>query len=425
MSSFPLEAFEYKAGDPFQEKEKDKGKAKNNKETTSLEDIFYKESNGARLNQKIGHESFIEPNENEPQKFIPFWKMSPQGGVYIGPGTERIYTGAANSNSTSLLGLDHDPEVILFNKINLALIKISKTREEYLEARKSSDWTNLLEKIDQENYIKEMNISEAEISLLKDANNESFWERKVVQSENFQSFEKEKGSNQEKNVNYLHSDEKFMKIKKMATDGNIVFLKVDYNHFAYNFFSRIIIDEIFRDQDSMDITSFSQKVQSYKDNFKTEEQKFPRDIDLWISNLTKNQLFQVIDEIIFQFTQSNTQVASFQSLLSKQEILKNLEDSKILDIRTIFNKIKEKNLSISTLDISNAHHENYVGNNFILLFEMVSENFNNDGKKIMILWTSRNLGTYLRSILPLAKSITENAFKGAKNLCSCKKKLWF
>ncbi len=80
-------------------------------------------------------QSFFSPNEYGPQFAVPLIQGAPEG-VYITVGTERAFTVASSTPEIShLLIVDADPMVILFNKINIALLKASPSQKFFREFR--------------------------------------------------------------------------------------------------------------------------------------------------------------------------------------------------------------------------------------------------------------------------------------------------
>jgi hypothetical protein len=82
-------------------------------------------------------QSFYSPNEYGPQFVAPLMAGAPQG-VYITVGTERAFTVAAVTPEIShLLIADADPNITMFNQVNIALLKISPNQKFYREFRKN------------------------------------------------------------------------------------------------------------------------------------------------------------------------------------------------------------------------------------------------------------------------------------------------
>ena len=87
--------------------------------------------------RKVGHFSFLCPNELSPFKQTAILDKAPSKGVYLGLGTERSFfaLGIAAYKFEYVILADHDPAVIYFNEINLALIEAAKTLDDYIALR--------------------------------------------------------------------------------------------------------------------------------------------------------------------------------------------------------------------------------------------------------------------------------------------------
>lgn len=90
---------------------------------------------------KLGHFSFLCPNELKPFNQSAILSQAPIGGVYVALGTDRglFALGVANFKFEHLILADHDPAVIYFNEINLAMIGAAKNLNEYLSLRFTSN----------------------------------------------------------------------------------------------------------------------------------------------------------------------------------------------------------------------------------------------------------------------------------------------
>jgi hypothetical protein len=167
---------------------------------------------------------FLAPNEEYPQDALKAYRKLKEG-VYVSVGTERGFIAAASSpNVTHLLLLDRDDGIGIFNKINILLLKMAKDREHYLELRLrpsgpvwdtaavaaglSMDERNFLFK-----YVLEWN---------KHVSHNSFFDIYHDKPRQF-IFPKFKG------VNYLHDNELFKKIQKMAKEDKIDVGIVSFN----------------------------------------------------------------------------------------------------------------------------------------------------------------------------------------------------
>jgi hypothetical protein len=90
--------------------------------------------------------SYVVPNERRPQDARPVLEKASHG-IYVAVGTERGFIGAALANADRLVLLDRDPQVVLFNRINAALLRISRDREDYLHLRRSATEAEWKERI--------------------------------------------------------------------------------------------------------------------------------------------------------------------------------------------------------------------------------------------------------------------------------------
>jgi hypothetical protein len=90
--------------------------------------------------------SFVVPNERHPEDMRAILEHSP-GGAYMTVGTERGFIGAALGRGiTHLVLMDLDPAVILYDRTNIALLRLARTREEYSRLRSKAgrrEWVSL------------------------------------------------------------------------------------------------------------------------------------------------------------------------------------------------------------------------------------------------------------------------------------------
>lgn len=103
----------------------------------SQEEVF--NSLGLGVPQKwrpLKDSKFLGPRERDPKLLKPFVKHS-NGGLYMSVGTERGLMGAVLSGADRLLLLDIDPNAVMYNRVNIALLKASKAgdRNHYLHLR--------------------------------------------------------------------------------------------------------------------------------------------------------------------------------------------------------------------------------------------------------------------------------------------------
>lgn len=167
---------------------------------------------------------FVAPNEEYPQDAKPIFRRAIEG-AYVSVGTERGFIAAANATNIShLILVDTNPGVVQFNQINVALLKISKTREEYLKLRthpRLSEWTRALNKAREKGYI-----SSAESEYTR--NSFSKWKELMAENTKFKSFHAKINNDRRfKGTNYLYDNKLFSKVQKMAKDNKIVTSKAE------------------------------------------------------------------------------------------------------------------------------------------------------------------------------------------------------
>jgi len=226
---------------------------------------------------------YLAPNENYPQKALSIFQKA-QAGAYITVGTERGFIAAANSpNVTHLVLLDNNISVVAFNKINTILLKMAKTREDYLRLRFGGGFyskpflqaliqmaklvparwrehandpfldllgdskINALEEAYREVFpgrdykafmeeARQSGLSKEEINFLETCRNShegktniQIWDEVVNGGFSFGKFHRESlpGVGKFSGVNYLYNEEAFTKLSRMAKEGRILSGLVD------------------------------------------------------------------------------------------------------------------------------------------------------------------------------------------------------
>ncbi|MBL7555282.1 MAG: hypothetical protein JNM24_05620 [Bdellovibrionaceae bacterium] len=101
-------------------------------------------------NEKMFKSPSLVPNEPQPAISQPILNAAPAGAL-ISVGTERAFSAAAVApHFTHLLMVDMDPNVILFNRFNLALLKLAAgDRATYLHLRLKAKPTELVQRASQ------------------------------------------------------------------------------------------------------------------------------------------------------------------------------------------------------------------------------------------------------------------------------------
>jgi hypothetical protein len=166
---------------------------------------------------------YLAPNERYPATAAPVFENAPLG-VYVTVGTERGFMSASlTPKATHLVLIDIDPEVILFDRINTLLLKISENREDYLNLRLTDSQTIWIERA------KALNFDPESILLLGSPETEKFWNTHIRSFE-FKEFYIDPRTSPTlmfKNANYLFYDERYWVISKLAKEDKIATLLID------------------------------------------------------------------------------------------------------------------------------------------------------------------------------------------------------
>ncbi len=153
---------------------------------------------------------FLAPNEVNPEHAMPILNtMKP--GTLVSVGTERgfLYAGIS-THVRSLLLVDIDPAVVMFNRINVALLKAAKNREDYLYLRLNAG----------KEIWQSRGILDSKSGIWE-------WWRKYVQydpnstSSNINFFMHDKESGHFTKANYLFFDKQFARVKELADNNRI------------------------------------------------------------------------------------------------------------------------------------------------------------------------------------------------------------
>lgn len=154
---------------------------------------------------------YVIPNEIYPEEAKNIWQQAPKG-AYISVGTERGFIGASLTPlATHLILIDLVPEIVFFNRMNVLLLKISSSLNDYLSLRQATSFDRW-----QEAVMKTSDLSLQERELL---NSRIFFEKfKALQEEptaRLQNPSMFVGSS------YLRSDEQYHKLREMAQADRI------------------------------------------------------------------------------------------------------------------------------------------------------------------------------------------------------------
>ncbi|MCB0330514.1 MAG: hypothetical protein KDD70_12645 [Bdellovibrionales bacterium] len=165
---------------------------------------------------------FIHPNETHPQHARGLLAAL-KPGILISVGTERceVYAGLSD-NVTQLEQWDKNPEVVLCNSLNTALLAASTARVDYAEMRFNAtpqDWEAIARQ--------STDLHPFHAQLLSHKGAHEWWVKKVRQEPGFEKFHDAPGivawftDAPFEDANYLHSEEQFQRVHALAKAGRI------------------------------------------------------------------------------------------------------------------------------------------------------------------------------------------------------------
>lgn len=188
---------------------------------------------------------FVVPNERHPEDMRAILDTNP-GGAYVTVGAERGFIAAAMPGITHLVLADIDPDINTYNRTNVALLRLGRTRKEYVELRTNASkqlWVklardrglaDLLPLLDDEANIKawrkyqKNNLDASGFALVRDA-----WHRAIsaqlVRIGLVWDPYQENRKPEFVGGNYLRDDALFSKLKSMAERGRIQSILMDLN----------------------------------------------------------------------------------------------------------------------------------------------------------------------------------------------------
>jgi hypothetical protein len=187
---------------------------------------------------------FLAPNELHPEKAIPVLKEMKevfhgtrgreQTGAYLAVGTDRGFIHAGLANSSHLFLLDYDPKTVQFNRINIALLRLSQSREDYAYLRLTASRTEWLKRLD--------SVSKTErsaLAALELPENFGFWTFVRTIPDFVPFHEGRRGRYTSENAkepffvgtNYLLNDDPlFAKIQRLAKESKIETALIDFTN---------------------------------------------------------------------------------------------------------------------------------------------------------------------------------------------------
>lgn len=168
-----------------------------------------------------GNGDFVRPNELHPERARGILAHAPPG-AYLSVGTERGFIGAALAPAvTHLLLFDRSPEVAAYNRMNVALLRLARDREEYvrLRTRTGAKQIALLA------HARELGAGDQ--ALLRDAKAWRRWQR--WQEGSFLNVRQKPNPTRGAfaGSNYLYDEALFARVKGMADAGRIAVTRVN------------------------------------------------------------------------------------------------------------------------------------------------------------------------------------------------------
>ena len=162
---------------------------------------------------------FIAPNERRPYEMKPLIESAPEG-LYIGLGSERTWFALGHGEKwRGAILIDQNPNVAIYNQINLALLRVSENFTDYLRLRTSSDHRLWLEKITPSSNMKAL-----DRSALSDPRAFGFWRHCLLHEPILSSLDVVPISLQ---LTYLTDPEVFARLKNFVDQQPIEILTGD------------------------------------------------------------------------------------------------------------------------------------------------------------------------------------------------------
>lgn len=170
---------------------------------------------------------FVVPNERNTEdlrKLITAPSTALAKGIFVSVGSERAFMAAALARDKveTLVIVDIDPRILFFNRINKALLAVSRNREDYLRLRLEASFESILARVRET----DLTLSPENRAALEDSANWSWWSAQVQKANGWSEFHN-KDSDVYKGANYLFDDVLFNAISKLAKENRIVVLEAD------------------------------------------------------------------------------------------------------------------------------------------------------------------------------------------------------
>jgi len=175
---------------------------------------------------KFPSNRYVSPNELNPELAKPILEKT-INGVYLTVGTERAFIAAALSPSAEhVVILDYNPNITIYNNINIELLKASyspkmsvpEMRSRYLHLRFDADESEWIE------TFSHLSNADGRVFQAEEIREQyQFWKKQHRSSE-FTYFNKIPGTSELapfKNANYLYDNRLFEKVQNLAVENKI------------------------------------------------------------------------------------------------------------------------------------------------------------------------------------------------------------
>lgn len=164
---------------------------------------------------------YLSPNEHNYHSARAILSQAPKG-AYVSVGTERgLLNAGMVDNVTHIFLIDAAPNVVWFNRYNIALLKLSRDREDYIQLRSKSPLSELRSRAEESDALDE----EEKLALKEEA---QFMEwRSTMMRRDHQLLNRQIRTGLFHsylpfgNKNYINDDEIFSKLKELADQNKI------------------------------------------------------------------------------------------------------------------------------------------------------------------------------------------------------------
>lgn len=172
--------------------------------------------------------SYLAPNEDQPVELLPILSAAPKG-AYLSVGSERGFIGASlRSGISRLILADRDPSVVLFNRLNVALLMVSTHLKDYRHLRfeaSATEWRSRAARFPPDVR-----------RLLTDSSAYAFWTQRVrnpsfyYNDADFRTFYRDprrQPGREFEGANYLYYATQFRRLQRLSKRGLITVQQTD------------------------------------------------------------------------------------------------------------------------------------------------------------------------------------------------------